>query len=106
LELTPWKKLETLRNMVDVMEDTSVQVLEEKKNAIAQGDDVVLQQVGQGKDLLSVLCVFNAMARLYLKLTNIFCSASEHGGFRRRSSARVRSLSTALVRLLFHYSQD
>jgi len=91
--------------MVDVMEDTSMQVLEEKKNAIAQGDDVVLQQVGQGKDLLSVLCVFNAMARPYPKLTNIFCSASKHGSFRRRSSARVRSLSTTLVSLFFRYSQ-
>ncbi|KAL0954819.1 hypothetical protein HGRIS_003764 [Hohenbuehelia grisea] len=55
VNLIPWKKLHDLRDMSDYMQKVSVQILESKRRAIEQGDDVVLQQVGRGKDILSIL---------------------------------------------------
>lgn len=37
------------------MHDQSVEVYNAKKNALAEGDDAVVQQVGKGKDILSIL---------------------------------------------------
>lgn len=37
------------------MDETSMKVFEEKKRALSNGDDTVLHQVGDGKDIMSIL---------------------------------------------------
>lgn len=55
-DLIPWKALQTFLNIADVMHNTSVEVFEKKKAAFEQGDKAAVHQVGQGKDIMSVLC--------------------------------------------------
>ena len=53
--ITPWPMFQRLRTMVDVMDETSCEVLESKRAAIRRGDAAVMEQVGRGKDIMSIL---------------------------------------------------
>lgn len=55
VELTPFKSVQRLKSIIDVMDTTSTQILHRKKDALEQGDEAILKQVGQGNDLLSIL---------------------------------------------------
>ncbi|KZP31929.1 cytochrome P450 [Athelia psychrophila] len=46
----------------DVMYDTSAKIYQSKKDALAKGDDVVVEQVGRGKDVMSILLKVNSAA--------------------------------------------
>jgi hypothetical protein len=56
MKLVPHKSVRKTQEIVDVMNRTSVEVFERKKIALQQGDAAVLQQVGRGKDIMSILC--------------------------------------------------
>lgn len=56
LELIPNKRIQRVRELVDIMDQTTRQIWENKKAAFAKGDEAVLQQVGEGKDIVSKLC--------------------------------------------------
>lgn len=45
--------------MIDIMQKTSQQILEDKKRALAAGDEVLREQVGDAKDVLSILLKAN-----------------------------------------------
>ena len=51
----PWKPVRETREIVDILHETSVEIFESKKAALEAGDEAVKQQVGEGKDLLSIL---------------------------------------------------
>ena len=51
----PWPDLNHLTYLVDIMEETSKMILESKKVALEKGDDAVTMQIGEGKDIMSVL---------------------------------------------------
>ncbi|KAG2130367.1 cytochrome P450 [Suillus clintonianus] len=55
VKIFPWKAVKEISDIVDVMHKTSMEVFEEKKRAISEGDDAVLHQVGEGKDIMSIL---------------------------------------------------
>ncbi|PPQ71210.1 hypothetical protein CVT25_004681 [Psilocybe cyanescens] len=55
LNMMPNKTLHKLRDIIDTMHGTSVEILESKKKALQEGDEAVALQVGQGKDILSIL---------------------------------------------------
>lgn len=55
LDLTPIANVQRVKDIVDIMDRTSAEILADKKAALASGDEAVLKQVGQGKDLMSVL---------------------------------------------------
>jgi hypothetical protein len=55
VNLLPWKNLHDLRDIVDTMYKTSVEIFESKKRAMMDGDDAVVTQIGRGKDILSIL---------------------------------------------------
>ena len=46
--------------MVDVLHMSSINILEGKKSALRNGDENLLAQVGRGKDLMSILCVYSS----------------------------------------------
>lgn len=54
-KLIPWKDLHRIFDLVDIMDATSREIYDQKKEALAKGDDAVLQQVGMGKDIMSIL---------------------------------------------------
>lgn len=51
----PWKDLNNVTEIVDVMNETSIKILEEKKKALKKGDDAVVHQVAEGRDIMSIL---------------------------------------------------
>jgi hypothetical protein len=55
VNIIPSKPLHTLRDMIDYMWVLSEEIYEGKKKALAEGDEVVKNQIGRGKDILSIL---------------------------------------------------
>ncbi|KAG5650152.1 hypothetical protein H0H81_000518 [Sphagnurus paluster] len=55
IRLFPNKNLHKLRDTVDLMERTSVEIMEGKKRALEKGDEALKEQVSQGKDIISIL---------------------------------------------------
>lgn len=58
MNILPWKSLHQLRDTVDIMDKTSCEVFDAKKRDLLLGDDAVLEQIAQGKDIMSILCGF------------------------------------------------
>lgn len=54
----PYEGFQKLLTIVDKMNVVAYQVYEGKKIALAAGDEAVQEQVGQGKDIMSVLCTY------------------------------------------------
>lgn len=89
VNLLPWKNLHDLRDIVDTMYKTSVEIFESKKRAMMEGDDAVATQIGRGKDLLSTLST-RIFAFLYIIIfTDFYCSEGEHGCIKRGQARRV-----------------
>ena len=55
VDLLPFKSVRRLRDIVDLMYKTSVEIFEEKKRALREGDEAVANQIGGGKDIMSIL---------------------------------------------------
>ncbi|KAJ3758988.1 cytochrome P450 [Lentinula raphanica] len=55
MNILPWRTLHNARDMANYMHDLAVQIYQEKKHALEEGDEAVLKQIGKGKDLLSIL---------------------------------------------------
>ena len=55
MDLLPWKNLHDIRDIVDILHNTSVEIFEAKKKALEEGDEAVTQQIGRGKDIISIL---------------------------------------------------
>ncbi|CAA7263361.1 unnamed protein product [Cyclocybe aegerita] len=53
--MIPWNTRHRLRDVVDVLHNTSVEIFESKKMALEEGDEVFKAQLSQGKDILSIL---------------------------------------------------
>jgi len=62
IDLLPSKRVRKVKNIVDIMDNTSKAVLEMKKASLFQGDEVVSEQVHVGKDIMSVLLRENILA--------------------------------------------
>ena len=56
VDLMPFKNVRKLRDIVDILDGTAVEILEAKRRALREGDEAVKGQIGQGKDVMSVLC--------------------------------------------------
>ena len=55
VDLLPWKNLHDVRDIVDVIYHTSVEIFESNKMALADGDEALATQIGRGKDIMSIL---------------------------------------------------
>lgn len=55
IDYVPLPGLREARDLVDLLDGNSVKVLSDKKDAIARGDSAVVEQIGQGKDIMSLL---------------------------------------------------
>ncbi|KAE9403504.1 cytochrome P450 [Gymnopus androsaceus JB14] len=62
LDLLPWKDAHHLRDMTDYIYNIAGEIFEAKKLALEKGDEVIAQQVGRGKDLISILMRENMKA--------------------------------------------
>ena len=85
VDLIPSETVQRLRDIIVIFHETSVEILETKKEALRRGDQALAAQIGQGKDIISILC---ANFFFYLSLhsahkTSIF-SEREYESFRGR----------------------
>ncbi len=55
-EWVPHRKFQRLRTIVNTMHEQSVRLYNAKHAALEQGDEALKRQLGQGKDLMSILC--------------------------------------------------
>jgi len=55
LKVIPNKAIKKAMEISDVLDEQSRRIFEEKKLAMKQGDEAVLRQIGEGKDILSRL---------------------------------------------------
>lgn len=56
-EAIPEKTIRQLVNIVNIMDTTANEVFEIKKTALNKGDEAMLAQIGEGKDIMSILCM-------------------------------------------------
>lgn len=71
LELIPSAAVQRMKNIIDLMYKTSVDIFESKKAALALGDEAVMKQVGEGKDIISVLCALAILSAHASRLMTI-----------------------------------
>ncbi|KAG5653540.1 hypothetical protein H0H81_012349 [Sphagnurus paluster] len=60
LDLLPYKAALKLKNIVDILDKTSIEIFQAKKESLERGDEAVQEQVG--KDIISVLMKGNIEA--------------------------------------------
>lgn len=59
MDILPIPSLKRLKTIAEVLESQSREIFHAKKAALAQGEDAVVRQVGEGKDIMSILCKFS-----------------------------------------------
>ncbi|RPD79153.1 cytochrome P450 [Lentinus tigrinus ALCF2SS1-7] len=62
VEMTPSKTIQRLKDISDIMHERSVLIYNEKKAALEKGDDALKHQIGEGRDIMSILLRANVMA--------------------------------------------
>jgi hypothetical protein len=55
VNILPFENVRQLRNIVDIMHNTSVEILEARRRALKEGGEAVVSQVCGGKDIVSIL---------------------------------------------------
>ncbi|KAI0718740.1 cytochrome P450 [Cerioporus squamosus] len=68
-EWLPHRKFQTLRTIVDTMHEHSVRIYKAKRAALEQGDEALKRQLGEGKDLMSILLRANLAASVEDRLS-------------------------------------
>ena len=58
VDLLPFKTARRLRDIVDVIHNTSIDILESKRRALRESDEAAGVQIGRGKDIISILSTF------------------------------------------------
>jgi hypothetical protein len=61
MNLLPWKDLHKMRDIVDVLTNTSAEIFEEKKKALEKGDEAVSKQIDEGNDIMSILSAYHLL---------------------------------------------
>lgn len=56
IDLVPNKGIQELKATVDTAWTRSIEIYNEKRLALLAGDEALKRQVGEGKDIMSVLC--------------------------------------------------
>ncbi|KAL1739497.1 cytochrome P450, partial [Schizophyllum fasciatum] len=95
VNLIPSRNLHSVRDKVDLMWRTSHEIYAQKRAALAAGDKAVAQQVGKGKDILSLLMRANMQAESPLPEDEVLAQMST------LIFAGMDTTSTALSRILY-----
>ncbi|TBU46705.1 cytochrome P450 [Dichomitus squalens] len=69
LEWVPWKRLHKLKGVVDIMHRRATEIYREKKALLDTGDEALTLQVGEGRDLMSILLKANTLAAVEDRLS-------------------------------------
>ncbi|KAL6306606.1 cytochrome P450 monooxygenase [Sparassis latifolia] len=61
--LIPNRRVQRIKSAVDTLEKRSREIFDAKKAALLQGDEAVMHQIGEGRDIMSVLIKANMAAK-------------------------------------------
>ena len=70
VELVPLEHVQRLRYISDVMYEQSVKIFDEKKAALKRGDEALKHEIGEGRDIMSILCTLHMVAPAFRRLTS------------------------------------
>ncbi|KAF8150009.1 cytochrome P450 [Crassisporium funariophilum] len=70
IEHLPIQTVQEVKVIADILRNTSVEIIESKKRALEAGDAAVEHQIGQGKDIISILMKDNLNASEHDRLTD------------------------------------
>ncbi|OSC96592.1 cytochrome P450 [Trametes coccinea BRFM310] len=59
-EVIPYEPLQRMRGISDSVNATARQILQQKKETLQKGDKMMMQELGEGKDLIAILMQHNA----------------------------------------------
>lgn len=92
VDLFPNAHLQTVKHVSDTMSERSQNIFHEKKVALNNGDEAVLRQVGEGRDIMSILraIISQHIFTISLTLVGLCGSQGEHNGIRARQASGVR----------------
>ena len=83
LERLPFKSVQRMKDISDVMHQRSKEIYDGKKAAIQRGDQDVVHAVGEGRDMLSILRESSIVRPIYCT-SNVSTSEGELESLRRR----------------------
>lgn len=75
-ELIPAPPLQRIIQIADTMRIRSTEIFEAKKKALLAGDEALKHQIGEGRDLISVLCAFPIPMRDFASTDGCACMAT------------------------------
>ena len=81
VNLLPFQSVQNLRQIVSIMDMAARRIITERKEALRSGEDAVLQQIGEGKDILSRLREY--IRKFYRSSADLTHSPRQHGKSRR-----------------------
>jgi hypothetical protein len=58
IDLLPSKRVRKVKNIVDLIDHTSKEILERKKASLSQDNEVISEQIHESRDIMSLLCKF------------------------------------------------
>ncbi|KAF9565116.1 cytochrome P450 [Agrocybe pediades] len=102
VDILPARSVRELKNIIDTMHDTSVMIYQSKKKAIAEGDATLAEQIGRGKDIMSILMRANMSASAEDSLTE----DEVIGQMSTLTAAATDTTSNALARILHLLAQN
>lgn len=56
VEHLPIQRLRTMKSIADTLHSQAAEIFHDKKAALQGGDEGLVQKVGEGKDIMSILC--------------------------------------------------
>ena len=89
LDILPHRGLHKAAGLVDIMHRVSLEIYRQKKRAFEEGDEAVMKQIGEGKDIMSLLSMFCCTVLAVCgQILMIILSECEHGRVRGGQDAR------------------
>lgn len=61
----PSPHIQNIKNVVDIMSARSYEIFNQKKDSLKDGDEAVVRQVGEGKDIMSILSMVSPISHLH-----------------------------------------
>ena len=61
--MLPFENLRRLMHISDTLQRRSQEIIDERKEALQKGDEALLAQVGEGRDLMSICREFTYLCR-------------------------------------------
>lgn len=72
VEWMPVRRIQQARSIIDLMQETSVEIYSKKLEALKQGDEAVMEQIGSGNDIMSILRAYFDFNKLHTNIWFIY----------------------------------